>query len=152
MLYNDTEKKTAEDLVHRMLQRAIAMEGTITGEHGVGLKKREYLREELGEETVDAMRRVSISDLGPMPVLNSISSLNKRTILLDFLTATKLFKSKLAIDHQESAGNVSRFPRSTSSASLRYTSANPFLTNISSFLQGPNIMPRTHLSSCELVS
>ena len=41
-----------------MTQRAIAMEGTVTGEHGVGLKKREYLREELGEETVDTMRRV----------------------------------------------------------------------------------------------
>ncbi len=60
LLYNDTEKDVATDLVHRMIQRAIAMEGTITGEHGVGLKKREYLREELGEETVDAMRRVSL--------------------------------------------------------------------------------------------
>jgi D-lactate dehydrogenase (cytochrome) len=45
-----------------MIQRAIAMDGTITGEHGVGLKKREYLREELGEETVDAMRKVSLND------------------------------------------------------------------------------------------
>lgn len=45
--------------MHRMIHRAIAMEGTVTGEHGVGLKKREYIREELGEETVDAMRKVS---------------------------------------------------------------------------------------------
>lgn len=42
-----------------MIQRAIAMDGTVTGEHGVGLKKREYIREELGEDTVDAMRKVS---------------------------------------------------------------------------------------------
>lgn len=58
LLYNDTEKQVAEDLVHRMIQRALEMEGTITGEHGVGLKKREYLREELGEATVDTMRKV----------------------------------------------------------------------------------------------
>lgn len=35
------------------------MEGTISGEHGVGLVKRDYLEHELGETTVDAMRRVS---------------------------------------------------------------------------------------------
>ena len=46
-----------------MTRRAIEMEGTITGEHGVGLKKREKLREELGEDTVNAMRRVRIRDL-----------------------------------------------------------------------------------------
>ncbi len=45
-------------MVHRMIHRAIAMDGTVTGEHGVGLKKREYIREELGEDTVDAMRKV----------------------------------------------------------------------------------------------
>ena len=61
LLYNDAEKKTAEDVVHRMIRRAIAMDGTVTGEHGVGLKKREILREELGEDTVDAMRKVSFS-------------------------------------------------------------------------------------------
>lgn len=60
LLYNDTEKDVAEGVVHRMIHRAIAMEGTVTGEHGVGLKKREYIREELGDDTVDAMRRVSV--------------------------------------------------------------------------------------------
>ena len=34
------------------------MEGTVTGEHGVGLIKRDYLAHELGETTVDAMRKV----------------------------------------------------------------------------------------------
>ena len=41
-----------------MVKRAIEMEGTVTGEHGVGLVKRDYLDHELGETTVDAMRRV----------------------------------------------------------------------------------------------
>ena len=35
------------------------MEGTVTGEHGVGLVKRDYLNHELGETTVDAMRKVN---------------------------------------------------------------------------------------------
>ena len=42
-----------------MVKRAVEMEVTVTGEHGVGLIKRDYLTHELGESTVDAMRRVS---------------------------------------------------------------------------------------------
>ena len=45
--------------MHRMVKRAVEMEGTVTGEHGVGLIKRDYLAHELGETTVDAMRKVS---------------------------------------------------------------------------------------------
>jgi D-lactate dehydrogenase (cytochrome) len=59
ILWNDTERKTAEGVVHRMVKRAVEMEGTVTGEHGVGLIKRDYLEHEVGESTVDAMRRVS---------------------------------------------------------------------------------------------
>lgn len=44
-----------------MVKNAIAMEGTVTGEHGVGIIKRDYLPHELGETAVDAMRRVSAS-------------------------------------------------------------------------------------------
>jgi len=59
LLFNESERKIAEDVVHRMVKRAVEMEGTVTGEHGVGLIKRDYLNHELGESTVDAMRRVS---------------------------------------------------------------------------------------------
>ena len=59
LLFNESERKVAEDVVHRMVKRAVEMEGTVTGEHGVGLIKRDYLNHELGESTVDAMRRVS---------------------------------------------------------------------------------------------
>jgi len=43
-----------------MIERAIELEGTVTGEHGVGLVKRDYLPHELGETTVDAMRKVCL--------------------------------------------------------------------------------------------
>jgi D-lactate dehydrogenase (cytochrome) len=63
LLYNDKERKQAEELVHRMVKRAVEMEGTVTGEHGVGLVKRDYLNHELGETTVDAMRKVTLSSI-----------------------------------------------------------------------------------------
>lgn len=59
LLFNDKERRVAEEVVHRMVKRAVEMEGTVTGEHGVGLIKRDYLAHELGETTVDAMRKVS---------------------------------------------------------------------------------------------
>lgn len=61
LLYSDKERKLAEEIVHRMVKRAVEMEGTVTGEHGVGLVKRDYLNHELGETTVDAMRKVCLA-------------------------------------------------------------------------------------------
>ena len=59
ILFNEKERKIAEEVVHRMVKRAVEMEGTVTGEHGVGLIKRDYLAHETSETTVDAMRKVS---------------------------------------------------------------------------------------------
>ncbi|KAI9682349.1 MAG: D-lactate ferricytochrome c oxidoreductase [Caeruleum heppii] len=69
LLFNDAERATAEAVVHRMVQRAIALDGTVTGEHGVGLIKRDDLVEELGPSTVDLMRKIKLS-LDPLCVLN----------------------------------------------------------------------------------
>ncbi|CCC05971.1 hypothetical protein SMACR_00187 [Sordaria macrospora] len=69
LLYNDRERKLAEDCVHRMVKRAVEMEGTVTGEHGVGLVKRDYLPHELGETTVDTMRKIKLA-LDPKCILN----------------------------------------------------------------------------------
>ena len=64
-----TERKAVEDVVKRMVERAIEMEGTATGEHGVGLGKRKYLEKELGQDTVDLMRRLKLA-MDPMCLLN----------------------------------------------------------------------------------
>ncbi|KAL3494259.1 hypothetical protein BJX62DRAFT_198225 [Aspergillus germanicus] len=69
ILFNEAEKKTAEGVVHRMVKRAVEMEGTVTGEHGVGLIKRDYLEHEVGESTVDTMRRLKLA-LDPLRLLN----------------------------------------------------------------------------------
>lgn len=55
-----------------MVKRAVEMEGTVTGEHGVGLIKRDYLAHEMGETTVDAMRKVSSSVRNLANTANSI--------------------------------------------------------------------------------
>ncbi|KAM7207120.1 hypothetical protein V8F33_000219 [Rhypophila sp. PSN 637] len=69
VLYNNAERKLAEECVHRMVKRAVEMEGTVTGEHGVGLVKRDYLPHELGESTVDAMRKIKLA-YDPLCLLN----------------------------------------------------------------------------------
>jgi D-lactate dehydrogenase (cytochrome) len=42
----------AERLHHRMVKRALAMGGTCTGEHGIGIGKRDLLSEEAGDGIV----------------------------------------------------------------------------------------------------
>jgi FAD/FMN-containing dehydrogenase len=74
MLYNDKQRKEAEEVVHRMVKRAVDMEGTVTGEHGVGLVKRDYLNHELGETTVDAMRKVCFQTIEVLEVADNSSS------------------------------------------------------------------------------
>jgi D-lactate dehydrogenase (cytochrome) len=46
----------AEAVNARMVGRAIAMDGTCTGEHGVGLHKMDFLVQEHGEEAIETMR------------------------------------------------------------------------------------------------
>jgi D-lactate dehydrogenase (cytochrome) len=45
---NQTEMDAANEIMDRMVHRAIAMGGTCTGEHGIGYGKRKYLQEEHG--------------------------------------------------------------------------------------------------------
>jgi D-lactate dehydrogenase (cytochrome) len=59
MLFPESKRNIAEGVVHRMIDLALEMEGTATGEHGVGVVKRDYLEKELGQEAVDTMRMVS---------------------------------------------------------------------------------------------
>jgi len=47
-----------KELYGKIVERAIELGGTATGEHGVGLGKREFMEREHGAETVALMRRV----------------------------------------------------------------------------------------------
>jgi D-lactate dehydrogenase (cytochrome) len=59
----------AEGVNERMVSRAIAMQGTCTGEHGIGLHKIDFLVQESGEETVDVMRTIKHA-LDPHNIFN----------------------------------------------------------------------------------
>ena len=73
-----------------MVKRAVEMEGTVTGEHGVGLVKRDYLAHELGESTVDAMRKVLLTEDSPKALLTILISSSKPLIRFASSTATRL--------------------------------------------------------------
>ncbi|TDL17853.1 hypothetical protein BD410DRAFT_753866 [Rickenella mellea] len=65
----DEELEAARHAVHRMVKRAIALDGTCTGEHGVGIGKKEYLVEELGDGTVELMKTIKRT-LDPLNLFN----------------------------------------------------------------------------------
>ena len=63
------QRDVAETLSERMVQRAIALEGTCTGEHGIGLHKMGFLIEEAGAGTVEVMRQIKRA-LDPKNIMN----------------------------------------------------------------------------------
>jgi len=63
------ERATAERLSMQMVQRAIALEGTCTGEHGIGLHKMGFLVDEAGAGAVALMRDIKRA-LDPRNIMN----------------------------------------------------------------------------------
>ncbi|MEY3526191.1 MAG: hypothetical protein RL543_289 [Pseudomonadota bacterium] len=55
--------------LHRLVERSLAMEGTCTGEHGVGQEKMKYLLKEYNTATLDVMRSIKRA-LDPMNIMN----------------------------------------------------------------------------------
>ena len=64
-----TERDTAERLNAQLVAHALALEGTCTGEHGIGLHKQGFLIDETGPATVDMMRVIKQA-LDPKNILN----------------------------------------------------------------------------------
>jgi D-lactate dehydrogenase (cytochrome) len=63
------ERATAERLNAQLVARALALEGTCTGEHGIGLHKQGFLMDEAGEDAIDLMRAIKRA-LDPHDILN----------------------------------------------------------------------------------
>lgn len=57
--YPPEKEAVAREIIHAVRRQAIEMDGTVTGEHGIGLMLRDELEEEVGENAIDMMRRVS---------------------------------------------------------------------------------------------
>ncbi len=63
------ERRIAEELNHKLVSRALALEGTCTGEHGVGLHKMDFLVTEAGDGAVNMMRTIKRA-LDPKNIMN----------------------------------------------------------------------------------
>jgi D-lactate dehydrogenase (cytochrome) len=66
---NPAETAAVEQLNVQMVQRAIRLQGTCTGEHGIGLHKMGYLLDEAGAGAVDMMRSIKRA-LDPLNIMN----------------------------------------------------------------------------------
>ncbi|UBB17204.1 FAD-binding oxidoreductase [Comamonas odontotermitis] len=66
---NDIQRQQAEQLNHQLVERAIALGGTCTGEHGIGIHKQGFLAEEAGDGGVAMMRAIKQA-LDPKNILN----------------------------------------------------------------------------------
>ncbi|KAJ3494448.1 hypothetical protein NLG97_g4075 [Lecanicillium saksenae] len=72
IMYNKkdpNERAKVEKCVKNMVNRALNMEGTCTGEHSIGWGKKESLVKEVGQETVDVMVTIKMA-LDPKWILN----------------------------------------------------------------------------------
>ena len=63
------ERALAEQLNRQLVERALKLGGTCTGEHGVGLHKMDFLAQECGTGALDVMRSIKRA-LDPKNILN----------------------------------------------------------------------------------
>jgi glycolate oxidase len=72
ILYDGREPgalERAEKLAGRILKMCVAMGGSITGEHGVGMEKRDYLADMFSADEIDCMKRVRAA-FDPLGIAN----------------------------------------------------------------------------------
>lgn len=100
---DDKELQAVEEAVHRLVHRALALDGTCktsatmysqdpdipkgTGEHGVGIGKKEYLVEELGPGTIALMRKIKHT-IDPLNIMNPGKVFQALTSSISFLTCS----------------------------------------------------------------
>ncbi len=66
---NPQEVEQSEKLNDEIVKLALSLEGTCTGEHGIGLHKIGFLVDEAGEDAIDLMRRIKLA-IDPDNIMN----------------------------------------------------------------------------------
>ena len=67
--YDPAEMARVAGFMERLVHRALAMEGTCTGEHGVGQGKAKYLKAEFRPAALDLMARIKAA-VDPLDIMN----------------------------------------------------------------------------------
>ncbi len=63
------EMQRVRDAAAEIFSAAIACGGTLSGEHGIGLLKKEFMEQDLGHDAVEAMKKIKLA-LDPNNILN----------------------------------------------------------------------------------
>ena len=66
---NEKELIEAERINAQIVNHALSLEGTCTGEHGIGSGKAKYLSKELGDGAVGVMSAIKVA-LDPTNIMN----------------------------------------------------------------------------------
>ncbi|KAL4784141.1 hypothetical protein BJX76DRAFT_357343 [Aspergillus varians] len=66
---NETHVAAVKQAVHNMITRALLMEGTVSGEHAIGMGKMQCLVDELGPDTIQLMKELKRA-VDPMWIMN----------------------------------------------------------------------------------
>jgi D-lactate dehydrogenase (cytochrome) len=66
---SESEWQESERLNYQLVTQAIDADGTCTGEHGIGLHKKQFMVREHGEDALDLMRTLKQS-FDPKNILN----------------------------------------------------------------------------------
>ena len=69
-----TQMKSIEACLHDVFRLVLSLEGTISGEHGIGIEKREYVGWEVAADTLEQMRAIKRL-FDPKGILNPGKSL-----------------------------------------------------------------------------
>ncbi len=69
MIKDKGEVARAEAFIDRLVKRSLTMEGTCSGEHGIGQGKMKYLEAEYGSAAIDVMCAIKIA-LDPQGIMN----------------------------------------------------------------------------------
>ena len=66
---SETELNAVERALDEIVAKTLSLGGTITGEHGVGLAKKPWLKQQLGEGSFELMKQIKRT-LDPHGLLN----------------------------------------------------------------------------------
>ena len=62
-------EQKAEEAIRLMIEKGIELGGTVSGEHGIGLHKSQYLEKELGKIQIELMKRIKYA-FDPKGIMN----------------------------------------------------------------------------------